>query len=234
MDRIPLWRGNHVSVKELVENFARYIYLPRLKHNDVLISAMSDGAQAASWRDDTFAYASAWNEERQRYMNLQAGSSVNIIVDGQSLLVKPELADAQLAQEAAEREARFRATQAPSETSASSSKPYADPSSYKSIVHENGAGQTSSQTGSKPAANAEKKLHRFYGSVQINERMMASEAGKIMEEVVKHLTSLSGARVNVILEITAELPDGVPDHTVRTVKENSNTLRFQTSEFHEE
>jgi len=81
---------------------------------------------------------------------------------------------------------------------------------------------------------AEKKLHRFYGSVQINERIMASEAGKIMEEIVKHLTSLSGARVKVTLEITAELPDGAPDHVVRTVKENSNTLRFQSSEFYEE
>ncbi len=81
---------------------------------------------------------------------------------------------------------------------------------------------------------AEKKLHRFYGSVQINERIMASEAGKIMEEVVKHLTSLSGAKVNVTLEITADLPDGAPDHVVRTVKENSNTLRFQSAEFYEE
>ena len=77
----------------------------------------------------------------------------------------------------------------------------------------------------------EKKLHRFYGSVQISERMMASDAGKIMEEVVKHLTSLSGAKVKVTLEITAELPDGVPDHVVRTVKENSNTLRFQSLHF---
>ena len=31
LDRIPLWRGDHVAVKQLVEDFARYLYLPRLK-----------------------------------------------------------------------------------------------------------------------------------------------------------------------------------------------------------
>lgn len=31
MDRVPLWRGNHVAVKQLVEDFARYLYMPRAK-----------------------------------------------------------------------------------------------------------------------------------------------------------------------------------------------------------
>jgi hypothetical protein len=107
---------------------------------------------------------------------------------------------------------------------------YRETTGYSGVVRESGVG-----AGERTAISRdEKKLHRFYGSIQINERMMASEASKIMEEVVKHLTSLSGAKVTVTLEITADLPNGAPDHTVRTVKENSNTLRFQTSEFHEE
>ncbi|GAC1377123.1 MAG: Swt1 family HEPN domain-containing protein [Ktedonobacteraceae bacterium] len=232
MDRIPLWSGNHASVKKLIHDFACYIYLPRLKHNDVLLAAISDGLQAASWRDDTFAYASGWQEERQRYSNLQAGRSVNITVDDQSLLVKPDSADDQLTQEAAALEARA-AQLASNMTAAAASNgqaPYQETPLHKNIVREGNPSITQIPL----TVAAEKRLHRFYGSVQINERMMASEAGKIMEEVVKHLTSLSGARVRVTLEISAELPDGAPDHTVRTVKENSNTLRFQTSEFHEE
>src|ERR1700730_7785347 len=31
LDRVPLWRGDHVPIKQLVEDFARYLYLPRLK-----------------------------------------------------------------------------------------------------------------------------------------------------------------------------------------------------------
>ncbi|HWS83402.1 MAG TPA: hypothetical protein VN207_04005, partial [Ktedonobacteraceae bacterium] len=75
---------------------------------------------------------------------------------------------------------------------------------------------------------------RFYGSVSINERMMASDAGRIMEEVVKHLTSLSGAKVKVTLEIEAELSEGIPEQVVRTLKENGNALHFQTCEFTEQ
>jgi hypothetical protein len=29
MDRVPLWRGNHVAVKQLTDDFARSLYLPR-------------------------------------------------------------------------------------------------------------------------------------------------------------------------------------------------------------
>jgi hypothetical protein len=40
LDRIPLWRGDHVSIRQLIEDFATYLYLPRLKDEDVLISAI--------------------------------------------------------------------------------------------------------------------------------------------------------------------------------------------------
>ena len=31
VDKVPLWRGNHVPVKQLAEDIARYVYLTRLK-----------------------------------------------------------------------------------------------------------------------------------------------------------------------------------------------------------
>src|SRR5438067_1998488 len=69
--------------------------------------------------------------------------------------------------------------------------------------------------------------HRFHGSVKINARMMAGDAGKINEEVVKHLTTILGANVQVTLEIQADIPSGVSDETVRTVTENCRTLKFE-------
>jgi hypothetical protein len=78
------------------------------------------------------------------------------------------------------------------------------------------------------------QFHRYHGSVQINERMMARDAGTIMEEVVKHLTSLYGAKVKVTLEIEAEMPSGVSESIVRTVMENGRTLRFEGQGFEEE
>src|SRR6266699_3142442 len=43
LDRVPLWRGDHVTVKQLVEDFARYLYLPRLVDTKVLLDAIGDG-----------------------------------------------------------------------------------------------------------------------------------------------------------------------------------------------
>ena len=39
LDDVPLWRGEHVAVKQLVEDFARYLYLPRLAGPEVLVQA---------------------------------------------------------------------------------------------------------------------------------------------------------------------------------------------------
>ena len=78
-----------------------------------------------------------------------------------------------------------------------------------------------------PSPNeGEQQYHRFYGSIKINPRMMAGDAGKIMKEVVKHLTTLYGADVQVTVEIEAKMPKGVTESTRRTVEENCRTLRF--------
>ena len=60
------------------------------------------------------------------------------------------------------------------------------------------------------------------------------DAGTIAEEVISHLKALVGANVTVTLEISAHVPDGVPDNVVRTVNENSRTLRFSSHGFETE
>ncbi len=70
IDRIPLWRGNHVGVKQLCEDMARYLYLPRVRDEDILLAAIRDGLEQLTWREDTFAYAEAWDEARGRYQGL--------------------------------------------------------------------------------------------------------------------------------------------------------------------
>src|SRR6266436_1781850 len=49
MDRVPLWRGNHVAIRQLVEDFARYLYLPRLRGPEVLVAAASSGVGLLTW-----------------------------------------------------------------------------------------------------------------------------------------------------------------------------------------
>jgi hypothetical protein len=250
LDRIPLWRGDHVSVKELTEVFARYIYLPRLKSTDVLIDAIRQGVQSPAWQQDTFAYASAWDAEKQRYVGLQAGSAVNVIVDSQAVLVKSDIAYAQLVRDEEERraaqQARASRSATPGEfpglpnTGAGGGRhingghdDHPDTSSGKSYGSYEPAARIVHQPPTEYAPN-EQKLRRFVGSVQINERLMGTEAGRIMDEVVRHLTALSGSKVTVTIDISAEIPDGVPEQTVRIVKENGNTLRFDHCDFYDQ
>ena len=52
--------------------------------------------------------------------------------------------------------------------------------------------------------------------------------------MIAHLAGLVGATVKVTLEIEAEVPSGVPENVVRTVTENSRTLKFTSQGFEEE
>ena len=56
----------------------------------------------------------------------------------------------------------------------------------------------------------------------------------IAEEVVSHLEGLVGSKVKLTLEIEAEIPDGAPEHVVRTVTENARTLGFRIQGFEDE
>jgi len=53
----PLWRGDHVAVRQLVDDFACYLYLPRVAGPEVLVQAIRDGVAMLTWFSDTFAYA---------------------------------------------------------------------------------------------------------------------------------------------------------------------------------
>jgi len=53
LDRVPLWHGDQVSVKQLIEDFAQYLYLPRMKEPDVLLKAIRDGFARLTWQMET-------------------------------------------------------------------------------------------------------------------------------------------------------------------------------------
>ena len=52
--------------------------------------------------------------------------------------------------------------------------------------------------------------------------------------MIAHLVGLMGATVTVSIEIEAQIPEGAPDHVVRTVTENSRTLKFTSQGFEKE
>ena len=70
--------------------------------------------------------------------------------------------------------------------------------------------------------------------MQLDLERVGRDASRIAEEVIAHLTGLVGADVTVTLEIDATLEKGAPEHVVRTVTENSRTLKFTSQGFEKE
>jgi len=52
-----------------------------------------------------------------------------------------------------------------------------------------------------------------------------------VEEVIERLTAQLGCEVEITLEIGARLPEGFDEATIRTINENSRTLRFDNFDF---
>lgn len=73
LDRVPLWRGDHVEVRQFLDDFARYLYLPRLRDLSVLLEAIQTGLGLMTWEQDSFAYANSYDEDAGRYRALEHG-----------------------------------------------------------------------------------------------------------------------------------------------------------------
>ncbi len=206
LDRIPLWKGDHVGVKELWSYYAQYPYLARLRDRRVLAEAIENGVSSLNWEQDTFAYADAWDDEAKRYKGLVAGEHVNLLIDEASVVVKPEAARRQI-----------------DETPAPGPEPTPVP----------GPGAGLGPEPVPPVAPPEKVVRRFYGVKSLDPQRVSRDADQIAAEVVKHLVALVDANVEVKLEISADVPSGVPDDVVRTVTENAKTLKFDQHGFEE-
>lgn len=218
---MPLWRGDHVAIRQLVDDFARYLYLPRLSSPDVLLQAIRDGVSLVTWRSDTFAYAERHDETAGRYRGLRGGQVVTVTVDDAGMLVKPDIAWRQL-------EVEIQAPEAGG--TAETTKGGATPGSEADIEGAVG-GRAGGAATSQPAPPLPR---RFYGTVRLDPTRVGRDASRIAEEVIAHLIGQVGAEVTVTLEIEATLPNGASDQIVRIVTENSRTLKFVNHGFEKE
>jgi hypothetical protein len=224
LDRVPLWRDDrHVAVKQLAEDFARYVYLPRLKDSNVLIDAVRDGAGLLTWEEESFAFADGLDEATGRYRGLRGGQHLTLVdANSPGLLVKGAVARAQLDADAAKVD--IVVGPGPQVTGGGGST---TTGAGPGPVLIPGSGTTPPVT-PKPEPARPK---RFHGTVTLDATRLGRDAGRVAEEVIAHLTGIVGAKVTITLEVQAEIPGGASDHVVRTVTENSRTLKFTSQGF---
>jgi len=197
-----LWRDQpHLGLKQLWEYLARYCYLPRLYNEDVLLGAIGDGVARA---DAPFGYATMASLDGV-YKGLAFGQPTsNLYFDDNSVLVRPEIAQEQIDSQ------KQQTVQPPDIPSA-------------------GRFGTSTVTPSTPPRP--RLITRYHGTVSLDPQRVNKEMATIVEEIIQRLTSLTGTDVEITLELSAERPSGFDDSTVRTINENSRTLKFKSHGF---
>ncbi len=221
IDQVPLWRGNHVGVKQLVDDFAKYLYLPRVKNAQVLLDAIQDGVSRLTWEQDTFAYADYYDATADRYPGIEAGRRLTVQLNANSVVVKPAVAAAQIEKDSGP------------PTSVGTGDDAGTGVGTTRTGTTGTGGEIGSGTGDGGKQSKTPVLRRFHGSAKIDATRLSRDVDAIASSVVQHLAGLLDAKMTVTIEIEAEIPSGAPDNVVRTVTENCRTLKFETSGFEE-
>ena len=219
LDRIPLWRGDYVKIDDLLNDYASFPYLQRLRSPQTLIGAAQDGVSTLTWMQDGFAYADRWDEATARYIALRFGQQIALSEDSIGVLVKPGAAQRQ-----------YEAEQVP---------PTRDPDLEKDTGQTQGRDQPSQYGGGITTAGAKPlpspvRPTRFHGTVKLDPQRVGRDADEIAREVIAHLVGLVGSNVKVTLELEATVPAGVSEKIVRDVTENCRTLKFTNQGFETE
>jgi hypothetical protein len=124
--------------------------------------------------------------------------------DGESLLVKPDVAQAQIDVDAKARADREGKTQ--------------DDSKKK---------EEKNESEEKEVISPQKKARRFFGTAEMDPKKARRDAGNIAEAIIQHPEQENGAKVRVTMEIETDIPSGAGERTLRTVSENCRTLKFK-------
>jgi predicted AAA+ superfamily ATPase len=192
------WEDGDVVASQLWDDFAKYVYLPRLRDQDVLLKTIEAGPSSTTWQNEGFAIADGIDAASQRYLGLTAGSHPSHVMPT-SVLVKPEFAIGQL--------------EADTEPDASSTN-----------RNDESDDNRSDDTGETATSRA--NVTRFRGTVTLDGDRPVKHFGDISKEVLDHFATQVGVELDVELTITARKTDGFEDQIVRTVTENARTLKF--------
>lgn len=211
MNRVPqIWKDGHVTLGALWGLYSRYPYLPRLRDRRVLDQGILDLPMI--WRTDAFALATGYDETAHRYIDLWTPDDQRAApaATDSLLLVQPAVADRQRDAEAA-----AAPSTPPAALAEENARPRFEPDPDHSGVYH------------------QKFKIRFYGVRTLNTEKIALDFKTIAEEVISHFRADLSTSLTVRIEIEATDPTGFDENKVRTVSENTRTLKFDQAGFEE-
>ena len=186
----------HLQLSEIWDYCNRFTYLPRLCSRNVLKDSV--GKAISGIAPGPFAYAdSVRGEANYDGLLIREGNPAVIVVDSHSVIVREDVAQAQV-------------SETPCDEEESSSK-----------------GSPTSDTEGQPPAEVESLPRIFYGMVELSSERPAKDMGRIFDEVVSHISESPGGSVVLRLEIEGDAPQGFSKEKVRILLENSLVLGFK-------
>lgn len=209
------WKDGQVAANAagFFEDTLRYLYMPRLKSRDVLAQAIRTGAASEDF------FGTAYGEADGRFEGFSLGGG-DVVFDDTLLLIEPQAAKSY---EAANRP---EATSIPEVPATPSGVAEAKGTFFVPDGASPAAGPVAT-----PASPASAKPKAFFGSAEVPPATAKMRLVQIAEEIVSVLTSDPNAAVRLVVEISAEFPDGANESLKRAVSENARSLGLKSADW---
>jgi len=203
------WEGGQraASAFGFFEDTLRYLYLPRFKDRDVLHQTIRTGAASRDF------FGTAYGQDSETFEGFQFGSG-EVVFDDTLLLIEPAAA-----------------------------KTYED--AHQPPPEVPGAGGDATDTAGTTGTTippvqplpepdpgpATAKPRAFHASAEVPAAMAKMRLVQIADEIVSALSSDPNASVRLVVEISAEFPEGASDTVKRAVSENARSLEFKNADW---
>ena len=217
------WADGHVAVSVLWEDMARYVYLPRLRDQDVLMSTAASGPEGLAWTTEGFATAVSYDDTETRYLGLSTPGERAAVLTPSTLIVRPDLASAQheRAREAAAADGTERSGGGVGVTEDGDDTATSGDSLFPSDA--NGEDGDHSNLTDPPRT----ALSVFRGSIVLDPERPTRAFTQVSDEVLTHVLSHPDAEVVVRVDVEVRKPGGFTSDVIRNVNENARVLGFE-------
>ncbi len=195
------------SALDVWQKTCAYLYMPRLGGSTVMQSAIAAGAGSRDF------FALAFGKDDDKYRGFMFGRIASPMMD-ELLLIEPGHATAYEAALPASAPRPNVEPQPPDDLG--SLKIPADP-----VPPPGGVGTEPAQ--SRPV--------KYFGNLTLDPVRCALQFSTVANEIVQLFTANPKAKVRIKVDIDVEQADGFDEATLRAVRENARTLKFDQSEF---
>jgi hypothetical protein len=190
----------HVSVATLLDWFASYVYLPRLRDDVTLTTAIE---KLVAKLDAPVAFAESFDDTTGEYRGVSKWRLGLTDVAHGLLVWREVLPQSDEPTQGEESRAAAATTGAPADTATA-------PSSSDQEV--------------------QRRPKRFFGSITLDPDKAGLQVAKIAEEILFELTRPKGASLKLTLEIEGAAAEGYPDDVVDVVRSNLRDLKLDVNE----